>query len=124
MPFAEIRVGKDREARVEEPLNRLDFQIWHDVESVPALAEHAHQPARPVDLEIARLVHRVAKEEVAPEHRDASEAADSAALGPCLECGEERIEARRGELIMDALLAIAVRPEDVPAMGCGFRSGF
>src|SRR5437870_4282359 len=73
LPFPEIRVGKDREAGVDELLNPPDFRIGDDVESIPTLPEYAHQPARLVRLEIARLVHHVAQEEVSPKERDARE---------------------------------------------------
>src|SRR5436189_254732 len=81
LPFAEIRVGEDREAGVNEPFNVLDLRIRDGVESVPALSEDAHEPARLVDLEVARPVHHVAQEEVSSEQRDAREAPDSAPSG-------------------------------------------
>src|SRR5438093_12937097 len=84
LPFPEIWIGKNREAGADEFLNCLDLRIGDRVESVPALPEDAHEPARLVDLEIARLVHRVAQEEIAPEHRDPREAPDSAPSGPRL----------------------------------------
>src|SRR2546428_19901 len=115
LPLPEIRVGKDRVAGVEKSLDRLDLRIRDDGELVPALPEDAHQPARLVDLEIACLVHRVAQEEIAPEHRDARAAPDPAAARPRLDDGEEQIKALLGELVMDEALAIAVRPQDVPA---------
>src|SRR5256885_9169199 len=78
LALPEIRVGQDREAGVDDFLNGLDFGIGNGVEPVPALPEDAHQPARLVRLEIARLVHHVAQEEVSPEERDAREPSDSA----------------------------------------------
>ena len=52
---------------MENSLNVLDFRIGDGIESVPALAEHAHQTARLVDLEVTRLVHRARQEQVSPE---------------------------------------------------------
>src|SRR2546425_8533031 len=68
LALPEVRVGQDREAGVDELLNPPDFRIGDDVESVPALPEYAYQPTRLVGLEIARLVHHVAEEEIAAEH--------------------------------------------------------
>src|SRR5205823_5671364 len=128
LPFPEIWIGKDREAGRDEFLNGLDLRIGDGVEAVPALPEEAHEPARLVDFEVARLVHRVAQEEIAREHRDAREAPDSAPSGPRLDGGEEQVKALRGELVIDELLAVAVGPEDPPARGhrsCNeFRQGF
>src|SRR3989442_5118169 len=95
LALPEIRVGKDREAGVDEFLNGLDFGIGNGVESVPALPEYAHQPARLVRLEIARLVHHVAQEEVSPEERDARETSDSATSAPRLDGGEEHVKDRK-----------------------------
>ncbi len=80
-------MGKDRKAGVEESLDRRDFRIGDDVESVPALSEYAHQPSCLVDLEVARFVHRVVQEEVSPEQGDAREMPDSATSGPRLDGG-------------------------------------
>src|SRR5207244_13183800 len=63
LALPEIRVGKDREAGVDDFLNGLDFGIGNGVEPVPALPEDAHQPARLVRLALARLVPPVALEE-------------------------------------------------------------
>src|SRR3989454_2821642 len=71
LTLPEIRVGKDREAGVDDFLNGLYFGIGNVVELVPSLPEDAHQPTRLVGLEVARLVHHVAEEEIAAEHRDA-----------------------------------------------------
>ena len=124
LPFAEIRVGKDRKTRSEESLNRLDLRIGDHSELVPALPKDAHEPARLVDLEIARLVHRMSQKEVSAEQRDAREAPDPAASGPRLDRGKEQIEALGGELVTDQLLAIAVRPKDAPARDHRFRDDF
>src|SRR5439155_25439635 len=124
LPFAEIRIGKDREAGVEESSDRLDFRLRHGVESVPALPEDAHQPPRLVDLEVARFVHRVIQEEVSPEQRDTRETPGSATSGPRLDGREEHVEALRGELVRDELLAIAVGPQDPPRRGHRCRNDF
>src|SRR5881396_197878 len=123
-PFPEIRVGKDRETGAHDLLIRADFRIGDDVESVPALPEDAHQPARLVRLEIARLVHHVAQEEVSPEERDARETSDSATSAPRLDGGEEHVKALRGELVIDELLTIAAGPKDAPGRGHRFRNDF
>src|SRR5437867_6624623 len=122
--LAEIRVGEDREAGVNEPFNVLDLRIGDGVESVPALSEDAHEPARLVDLEVARLVHHVAQEEVSSEQRDAREAPDSAPSAPRLDGGQAQVKALRGKLVRDELPAVAVGPEDPPARGHGFRHDF
>src|SRR2546422_1086507 len=124
LALPEIRVGKDREAGVDKFLNGLDFGIGNGVESVPALPEDAHQPARLVGLEIARLVHHVAQEEVSPEERDARETSDSATSAPRLDGGEEYVKALRGELVIDELLTIAAGPKDTPGRGHRFRNDF
>src|SRR5439155_27290073 len=92
------------------------FRIRHDVELVPALPEQTYQAARLADLEIAHLVHHVAQKEVAPEHRHAPESANSAAPPPAFERGQQHVEALRSELVVDELLAVAVRPQHVPAL--------
>src|SRR5256712_9362939 len=128
LALPEIRVGKDREAGVDDFLNGLDFGIGNGVESVPALPEYAHQPARLVGLEIARLVDYVAEEEVSPEERDARETSDSATSAPRLDGGKEHVKALRGELVIDELLTVAAGPKDPPGRGhrlCNdFRQGF
>src|SRR3989454_2584148 len=124
LAFPEIRVGKDREVGVEELLNRRDFRIWDGVESVPALPENAHQPARLVRLEIARLVHHVAQEEVSPKERDARETSDSATSAPRLDGGEEHVKALCRELVIAELLTIAAGPKDTPGRGHRFRNEF
>src|SRR5437899_6979627 len=124
LALPEIRVGKDREARVDKFLNGLDFGIGNGVKSVPALPEYAHQHARLVGLEVPRLVHHVAQEEVSPEERDARETSDSATSAPRLDGGEEEIKALRGELVMDELLTIAAGPKDPPGRGHRFRNDF
>src|SRR2546422_7288425 len=58
------------------------------------------------------------------EHRDARKAPDSAAARPRLDDREERVKTLRGELVMDELIAIAVRPQNVPARGHRFHNGF
>src|SRR5881397_1247860 len=124
LALTEIRVGKDREAGVDKFLNGLDFGIGNGVEPVPALPEDAHQPARLVRLEIARLVHHVAQEEVSPEERDAIETSDSATSAPRLDGGEEHVKALRGELVIDELLTVAASPKDAPGRGHRFRNDF
>src|SRR2546428_13200028 len=124
LALPEIRVGKDREAGVDKFLNGLDFGIGNGVESVPALPEDAHQPARLVGLEIARLVHHVAQEEVSAGERDARETSDSATSAPRLDGGEEHVKALRGKLVMDELLTVAAGPEDPPGRGHRFRNDF
>ena len=101
--------------------NALDFRVGDGLEPVPALAEQAHESARPVDLEIARLVHRVTQEEIASEERDAREPPDPTPSTPRLDGGEEHLKALRGELIRDELLAIAAGPQDAPARGHRFH---
>src|SRR5437016_5580640 len=115
LPLPKVRVGEDRNAGLDESLNRLDFCIGDGVESIPALTDHAHEPACLADLEVARLVHRVAQEEIAPEQRDARAMPHPATSGPRLDGGEERLEAFRGDLVIDELLAVAVGPKDAPA---------
>src|SRR3989442_9525557 len=60
LALPEIRVGKDRQAAAYKFLNGLDFGIANGVVSVLALPEDAHQPARPVGLDIPLLGHHVA----------------------------------------------------------------
>src|SRR2546430_9355721 len=124
LALPEIRVGKDRQAGVDGFLNGLDFGIGNGVGSVPALPEDAHQPARLVRLEIARLVHHVAQEEVSPEERDARETSDSAPSAPRLDGGEKHVKALRGELAIDELLTIAAGPKDAPGRGHRFPTDF
>src|SRR5256885_16913332 len=62
LALPEIRVGKDREAGVDDFLNGLNFGSVNGVESDPALSEYAHQPARLISLDVARLVHHVTEE--------------------------------------------------------------
>ncbi len=110
LSLPQVRMGQDRKVRLEEPSNGLDLPIRHDIEPVPAFAEHARQPARLADLVVTRLVHRVAQEQVATEHGDPSQPPHRTTSGPLLDRGEERVEPFRGELVVDKLFAIAVCP--------------
>jgi hypothetical protein len=60
------------------------------------------------------------KENVAAEERNTDEPSNAAPPTPRLDRGEERGKAVRGELIMDELLAVTVRPENVPTIHHGF----
>src|SRR5438552_6573449 len=56
LAFPEIRVGKDREAGVHDLLNRADFRIWDDVESVPARSEEHTSELQSPDHLVCRLL--------------------------------------------------------------------
>ncbi len=100
--------------------DRFDLGVGDDGELIPAVAENAHQPARLAEREIAGFVDGMTKEHIATEERHAHEASSAATPAPRLDRREEQGEPVRGELIMDDLLAITARPENVPTMRYGF----
>ena len=104
--------------------DRFNLGVRDDGEAVPAIAENAHQPAGLAQREVARFVDRMTKEHVAAEERNAGQASDAATPTPRLDGGEKQREPVRGELVMDDLLAVTARPENVPAKHHGFHSSF
>ena len=115
LPFAKIGMRQHRQAGADEALDRLDLRIGDDLEPVPALAEDANEAARLAHLEVSRLVDPVAQEEIAAKQGHARQASSSTTPRPGLHRRQEQVEALRDELVIDQLLAVAVRPEDTPA---------
>jgi hypothetical protein len=116
-------VREDGDFRLDDPLNRIDLVVGDRREAGPAVFENAHDPARLENLDVTFLVHPVADEEVAGEHRDADEPLLASALRPDAHRRQKRVESLRGELIGDQLLAVAVGPDRVPGFVCCCRSG-
>src|SRR5438093_335124 len=112
LAFPEIRIGKDREVAAHESLDRHDLRIGDDLEPVPPLAEHPHQPACLAHLEVGCLIDCVTQEEIASEERNGSADPDPTASRPCLGRRQEEVKALRSELIAHQLLAIAARSEE------------
>ena len=94
-----------------------------DRRPVPSLAQHRHHAARLAHLDVARLVEGVVQEQVAGEQRDRHQPARAVAPDPPLDPGHEGVEARRRQLAADEVLAVAVRPEDVPGRDGGLDPG-
>src|SRR3989442_3134122 len=128
LPYPQIGIGKDREVGVDNLLDRFDLRIGNDLEPVPPLAEHPHQAACLVNLEVACLVDRVTQEEITSEERNGAADPHPTASRPCLGRRQEEVKALRSELVANELLAIAARPEDAPGRGhrvpSGFQQGF
>src|SRR6266850_3698885 len=114
LAFAQVRVGRDRQARLHQTLDRLDLAVRHDGAALPAVAEDTHEAARLAHLRVAPLVEGVPQEHVAGEHRHATPSAHAAAPGPDFDGGQEQAESLGGQLVADELLAVAACPQDVP----------
>jgi len=84
LAFPQIGIGKDREVTAHESLDRRDFEIRDRFEAFPVFPEHAYEATGLADLQITRLVHAVAQEEIASEERHPGPSSDSAAPRPCL----------------------------------------
>ena len=123
LPTAQIGMRHHRGATRDDLPDRFDLRVRDDGELVPAIAENAHEPAGPAQREIARFVDRMTKEDIPAEEGNARQPSNATTSAPRLDRGKEGGEPERGELIMDDLLAIAARPENVPALRHGFGVG-
>src|SRR5947208_7785813 len=117
LPFLQEGVGQRRQPAVHDPLDGVDLARRHRRATLPAVAEDRHQAPRLAHFDIAPLVQRVVQEQIAREHRHPADAAPARPPRPQLEGRQEDVEAPADELIVNELLAVAARPEHVPA-GC------
>src|SRR5205814_1510846 len=113
-PLAQERIRQHRHPRPKQAVDGVDVALGHHIELVPLLPEDTDEPSGLDDLDVADLVHRVAKEQVAREHRGGDAAAPGGAAGPRLDLGKEHLKALRRELIVHESLAMAAGPESVP----------
>ena len=113
---------------MQRSLKSLDLRVRHHLELVPALPENRDESVRLADLDVARLVHGVAHEEVAGKQRRLRQLSARAAARPDIDRWKKDLQALAGHLITHMLLAIAPSPEDVPLWAgsrvrCGNRLG-
>ena len=117
-----VGIRQDGELGVRESPDRLELRVGNDVQTVPALPEHAYQAARLADLEVARPIHVVAHEEVPAEQRNARARSHPAPTRPRLGGREKQVKAPDRELIVDEPLAVAVCPQDTPGFDQRLRA--
>src|SRR5437879_3741584 len=70
MSFAQVRVGEHRDAGLQRRLNRLDLAVGNLRQAIPSLPQDTDEPPRLPHLDVARLIHSAAEEEVAWKHGD------------------------------------------------------
>src|SRR5262249_38580255 len=104
-----------RQPTILHALDRVDLDVRDDREMVPSLSQHIDYTADFAHLEIAGLVDRMAEKQIAGKHGDTDQTSDARAPGPRGDLGEKDVEPLRGQLIVDELLAVAMRPQHVPA---------
>ncbi len=114
LALTEIRVWKDGKTDAQQCLNCFYFPVGDDRQLIPALAEHADQSPHLADLEVACLVHGVVQEEIAGKHGAWGEAPGTELSGPHADLGQKDVKTLGGELVMYQMLAVAMRPENVP----------
>ena len=107
-------MSDDCEASVKHGLDRFDLSSRHDLQAIPAFTEHADQSPHFADLEVARLVHCVVQEEIAGKHGACGKAPGTELSGPDADLGKKSVKSLGGELVVDQLLGVAMRPEHVP----------
>src|SRR5215472_18728377 len=104
---------------MQRSLNGLDLGVRYDLELIPTLPENRDESVRLADLDVARLVHDMAHEQVARKQRHLGQVSTRSASRPDIHPWEENLQTPGSYLITHLLLAIASSPEDVPLWAGG-----
>lgn len=115
LALAQIGMGQDGHAGAHDPPKHFDLAFGNDGQPVPSFPKDADEPSHLPHLDVALLVEGVAEEEISGKHRDARETPEPASRGPRLDLRQKRPEPLGGQLVGDELLAVAARPQRVPA---------